>query len=341
MNLQARFITLPHGGIVGKIFLCDDDRKDWLEVLGAACVRFNWAVHAFCQMTNHYHLLLETVGGNLSRGMRQLNGLYTQRFNRRHGLVGHLFQGRYKAILVQRETYLLELSRYVVLNPLRANMVKELEDWRWSSYPFVTGQAAPPWVDTDWLLSRFGSERSKALQRYRQFVMAGRGLPSPMQETRHQLLLGDVAFVASYQQSENPEALREVSKAHRRSVALSLEEYRLRHPDKDEAMARAYLSGAYTMAEIGEHFAVHYMTVSRAVRKFERDRKAMLECEPTPTTPLTPTTLSQPLTPPPSSLPSARSLAIVPTIIKTTPRHGEAALYPVCNVKPDNRKDSG
>ncbi len=259
------------------IFLSDDDRRDWLEVLGIVCARFNWVVHAFCQMTNHYHLLLETVDGNLSRGMRQLNGVYTQHFNRRHGLVGHLFQGRYKAILVQKETYLLELARYVVLNPLRANMVKSLDEWRWSSYPYTTGQqASPAWLDTDWLLGQFGPDRSKALQGYRRFVMAGRGLPSTMQETRHQLLLGDDAFVERHWQTKNPEALREMSKAHRRSVALSLDEYRMRHPDRDEAMASAYLSGAYTMAQIGQHFGVHYMTVSRAVRRFEGNGDEML-----------------------------------------------------------------
>ncbi|HRF06945.1 transposase, partial [Accumulibacter sp.] len=145
------------------IFLDDDDRVDWLEVLGTVCARFNWVVHAFCQMTNHYHLLVETVDGKLSAGMRQLNGLYTQRFNRRHGLVGHLFQGRYKAILVQKEAYLLELTRYVVLNPLRARMVESLEDWPWSSFPFLIGRAAPPpWLDADWLLGQFGSQRGSA-----------------------------------------------------------------------------------------------------------------------------------------------------------------------------------
>lgn len=261
------------------IFLCDDDRKEWLEVLGTVCSRFNWVVHAYCQMTNHYHLLLETADGNLSGGMRQLNGLYTQRFNRRHGLVGHLFQGRYKAILVQKETYLLELTRYVVLNPLRANMVKSLEDWRWSSYPFVTKQEVPPpWLDTEWLLSQFGSQRSAAITGYRQFVMAGKGLPSPLEKTRHQLLLGDDAFAERHRQTKDSEALREVSKAHRRSIALTLDEYRKRYPNKDEAMAQAYLSGAYTMAEIGRYFGVHYMTVSRAVRKFEENQRGVLEC---------------------------------------------------------------
>ena len=252
------------------IFLCDEDRAEWLEVLGTVCSRFNWVVHAYCQMSNHYHLLLETVDGNLSRGMRQLNGLYTQRFNQRHGLVGHLYQGRYKAILVQKENYLLELSRYVVLNPLRANMVKSLDDWRWSSYPIVTEQASPPpWLDTDWLLSQFGSQRSEAINGYRQFVMAGKGVPSALQKTRHQLVLGDDAFVALHRQTKESENLREVSKAHRKSVALTLDEYHALHPNKDEAMANAYLSGAYTMAEIGRFFGVHYMTVSRAVRKTE------------------------------------------------------------------------
>ncbi len=258
------------------IFLCDEDRQDWLDVLETVCDRFNWVVHAFCQMTNHYHLLLETVDGNLSKGMRQLNGLYTQRFNRRHRMVGHLFQGRYKAILVQKEAYLLELTRYVVLNPLRAHMVNDLNDWRWSSYPIVMEQAAiPQWLDADWLLGQFGTGRSLARQHYREFVMSGKGVPSPLQATRHQLLLGDDAFVERHRQPPNGDALRELSKAHRKSVALSLDEYRMRYPDRDEAMAQTYLSGAYSMAEIGQYFGVHYMTVSRAVRKFEADRKGM------------------------------------------------------------------
>lgn len=261
------------------IFLCDDDRREWLEVLGTVCSRFNWVVHAYCQMTNHYHLLVETVDGNLSRGMRQLNGAYTQSFNRRHGMVGHLLQGRYKSILVQKETYLLELTRYIVLNPLRAGMVESLEEWRWSSYPFVTGQETlPPWLDTDWLLGQFGTQRGEAIRSYSQFVMAGKGLPSPLEKTRHQLLLGDDAFAESHRQSKDSEALREVSKAHRRSIALTLEEFWMRHENKDEAMAHAYLSGAYTMAEIGQYFGMHYMTVSRAVRKVEKKQRGMLDC---------------------------------------------------------------
>jgi len=99
----------------------DEERSDWPDVIEEVCDRLNWRCHAYCQMTNHDHLVVETPDGNLSKGMRQLNGVYTQHVNRRHGLVGHLFQGRFEAILVEKDSYLLELSRYVVLNPVREN----------------------------------------------------------------------------------------------------------------------------------------------------------------------------------------------------------------------------
>lgn len=99
-------------------------------------------------MTNYYHLMVETIDGNLSRGMQQLNGRYSQYYNRRHGLVGHVFQGRFKASLVQRDQYMMELARYVVLNPLRAGLVSTLDDWRWSNYAcFVGKQTVPEWLD--------------------------------------------------------------------------------------------------------------------------------------------------------------------------------------------------
>jgi putative transposase len=125
------------------IYLSDADRLAWLDVFGQVCKRFNWVCHAWCQMTNHYHILIETPETNLAHGMRQLNGVYTQGFNRTHERVGHVFQGRYRAILVERDSYLLELARYVVLNPLRAGMVRRLEDCPWSSYLGTCCQATP------------------------------------------------------------------------------------------------------------------------------------------------------------------------------------------------------
>ena len=113
------------------IYEDDDDRKTFLSILGEVVKRWNWLCYVYCLMSNHYHLLIETPDGNLGKGMRQLNGVYTQRSNRRHERVGHLFQGRYKAILVDGDAYLLELSRYVVLNPVRAGIVEAPEEWHW------------------------------------------------------------------------------------------------------------------------------------------------------------------------------------------------------------------
>ena len=157
------------------IFDDDEDRVRFLEILGTVVTDYHWLCHGYCLMSNHYHLVIETLDGNLSKGMRQLNGVYTQASNRRYGRSGHLFQGRYKAILVDKDRYLLELARYVVLNPLRAKgMIKRLEDWSWSSYLAMVGDAPKPeWLTTDWLLSLFGKQRIIAMEEYRQFVLEG------------------------------------------------------------------------------------------------------------------------------------------------------------------------
>ena len=135
------------------IYEDDADRERFLAVLADVVRDFNWVCHAYCLMSNHYHLLIETPDANLSKGMRQLNGVYTQASNRRHGREGHLFQGRFKAILVDADSYLLEVARYVVLNPVRARMVRDPAKWPWSSYRAMIGAVeAPDWLATDGLL---------------------------------------------------------------------------------------------------------------------------------------------------------------------------------------------
>ncbi len=256
------------------VYLSDQDREAWLEVLGQVCQRFNWVCHAWCQMTNHYHLLIETPEANLAEGMRQLNGVYTQRFNRAHGRVGHVFQGRYKAILVERDSYLLELARYVVLNPMRARMVKRLEAWPWSSYLATCGQAAAPaWLQTDWILAQFGKQRASAIRKYVQFVHEGTRLPSVWAQLQGQIYLGSEAFVKKMQALiEKAPALDEIPRAQRRSLTQPLVDFEKCY-ERREAMARAYLSGQHTMAAIARHFGVHYSTVSRVVREYEDSEK--------------------------------------------------------------------
>ena len=147
-------------------------------------------------MTNH--LLVETPDSNLSKGMRQLNGVYTQRFNAIHNRCGHFFQGRYKAIIVQKDAYLLELSRYIVLNPVRAAMVHTAGDWPWSSYRATTGEVScPRWLQRDWLLSAFAAVEKEAVASYRRFVADGVAQPSPWDNLKHQVFLGDETFVAA------------------------------------------------------------------------------------------------------------------------------------------------
>jgi putative transposase len=203
------------------IYLSDEDRLAWLEIFAAVCSRFNWVCHAYCLMGNHYHLIVETPDANLSLGMRQLNGVYTQRFNRTHRRVGHVFQGRFKAILVDKDSYLLELSRYVVLNPLRAKMIRKLEYYPWSSYLATCAQASvPAWLHVDAILSQFSAQRSRAIAKYVEFVHERQGLPSVWSALQGQIYLGSEAFLKRVQKLiEEKPTLDEVPKAQQRARA--------------------------------------------------------------------------------------------------------------------------
>jgi putative transposase len=264
----ALYHVTSRGDRSDAIFRDGTDRRVWLAVLGKVCARCNFVVHAFCQMTNHYHLVVETIDGHLADGMRELNSGYAQYFNRRHALVGHVFQGRYHAVLVQKQTHLLELSRYVVLNPLRAGMVTSLHEWHWSSYYYMTGEfGAPGWVETDWLLAQFGDDRAHARSAYVAFVMAGRGLLSPLRNVRHQMELGNEMKTDAVTTKPVTTAFAGIARVQRRSVALSLDDYVLLCADRDDAMAQAYASAAYSMQEIARYFGMSARTVSRAIKR--------------------------------------------------------------------------
>lgn len=248
------------------IYEDDKDREAFLRTLAEVVVRFNWRCHAYCLMTNHYHLVVDTPDGNLSKGMRQLNGVYTQASNRRHGRVGHLFQGRFKAILVDKDSYLLELTRYVVLNPVRAGMVKSPGEWYWSSYRAMVGEApTADWLATDGLLAQFGTQRDEARRGYRRFV--AEGAADIWSGLRQQIYLGDEKFVVKMQEKapvqQDPVS---IPQAQRRKPALSLAAISAKHHERNAAMVEAYATGAYSYREIAEHFGVHPATVGRVVR---------------------------------------------------------------------------
>jgi len=246
----------------------DDDRQVFLSVMASVCESCNWICHAYCLMSNHYHLLVETPDANLSRGMRQLNGVYTQTFNRRHGRVGHVFQGRYKAILVDRENYLLELSRYIALNPVRAGMVASAKDWPWSSYRATIGQTKKPdYLNTEWLLAAFAKRKSVAIERYKEFVAAGKSQPSPWALLRNQIYLGSEPFVEKMKSLVDGEKeLSEVPLSQRRPLPKALSSFEAASKDRNDAIIKSYRGGGYTLKEIGDYFGLHYSTVSGIIK---------------------------------------------------------------------------
>lgn len=252
------------------IFDDDQDRRSFLTTLEQVVNRFNWVCHAWCLMDNHYHLLIQTPDGNLSRGMRQLNGVYTQASNRRHGRVGHLFQGRFKAILVDGDAYLLELTRYVVLNPVRAGMVNNAADWPWSSYRASAGlEPAAPWLAVDGLLAQFSGQRRRAQTRYAQFVAEGIKAVSPWLSLKGQVFLGDEPFVQRMQASMRVDARDDVQipVAQRRPPPASLPEIERSAENRNAAIVAAYATGAYSYQQIADHFGIHFTTVGAVVRR--------------------------------------------------------------------------
>lgn len=179
------------------IFEENQDRYNFLDLLAKEVTQQRWLLYAFCLMDNHYHLFLETPEPNLVKGMRRLNGVYTQAFNRRHGRVGHVLQGRYKSILVDKDSYFLELTRYVALNPVRAGLVQSPGQWRWSSYLATAGKlACPGWLAADRVLDLFSPDRAQAQRAYQRFVAEGIGTPAPWREIKGQIFLGSDAFYA-------------------------------------------------------------------------------------------------------------------------------------------------
>jgi len=263
------------------IFLDDEDRRLFLRLVDKVCNRFGLVIYAYCLMDNHYHLLLEIAEANLSKALRQLNGVYTQAFNRRHSRVGHVLQGRFKAILVDKDSYLLELTRYVVLNPVRAKMVKKPDAYRWSSFRATAGlDAAPPFLAVDWLLSQFAKQRPAAQRRYRQFVVEGVGQSSPWEQLQGQVLLGSTGFVERLtpllkDKRRHREIPRKQRLAHRPPLTRLIDASALKdRARRDAAICVVHLEHGYSLKEIGDALGLHYSTISKIVsRKSEQAPK--------------------------------------------------------------------
>jgi putative transposase len=256
------------------IFKDDHDRFALLDILETINKRYHWLCHAYCLMDNHYHLLIETPDGNLSIGMRQLNGVYTQFFNRRHKRTGHLFQGRYKAILIQKDSHLLEVCRYVVLNPVRGGMVARPEEWRWSSYRATAGRArGHPCLTTDWVLGQFSPSRVTAEKQYRQFVRWGVGKVPIWTAVKRQAILGEDEFVRKFgDYLKKHKDIAEIPKGQRYAVrpdldSLFTDTILQSRKERDSKIREAVEEYGYTQREVADHLGLHFSSVSRIMRE--------------------------------------------------------------------------
>lgn len=255
------------------IFRDNIDRESFLNILCKVNDRYNWTCHAYCLMDNHYHIVVETPDGNLSLGMRQLNGVYTQTFNRRHTRAGHLFQGRFKAILIQKDSHLLEVCRYVALNPVRAKAVANPRQWLWSSFQATAGMGQPhKCLTREWILLQFGSVLPVAEQEYRDFVNAGMDKESIWKQVKAQSILGGDNF---------PEDFADCIKGNKDIVDIPRSQRYLDRPDlqsiftedvrgdilkRDEKITEAVYRYGYRQKEVADHLGMHFSSISRIMR---------------------------------------------------------------------------
>ena len=255
-----------------RIYASDTDRQAFLGILSSVVNRSHWLCHAYCLMDNHYHLLIETPEANLSKGMRQLNGIYTQWFNRTHHRVGHLFQGRYKAIVVDKESHLLELCRYVVLNPVRAKMVRGAGQWPWSSYRVTAGKGnVPDYLTVDWVLGQFSEKRREAQECYQEFVSEGMASESPWDALKGQILLGRETFVERHRSRlKETVKVKEIPRRQRYAARPRLEEI-IKGSSRDRSMYQAHVEYGYTLREISDQLDLHYTTVSKIIKNVESE----------------------------------------------------------------------
>lgn len=267
---DAVYHVTSRGNDRQNIFKKSLDREHFLNTLHSVNDRYNWICHAYCLMDNHYHLLIETPDGNLSFGMRQINGVYTQSFNKRYRKSGHVFQGRYKAVLIQKDSHLLEVGRYIVLNPVRAGVAEKPEGWAWSSYCATAGyEMPPPCLTVDWILSQFGMKKKAAITKYRQFVRDGINRESIWKNLKGQSLIGEDDFVVEFAEYlKDKEKIREIPKSQRLmnrppiEVLLTPEIIRDRKK-RNEKIKEAVDTYGYKQNEVADYLGLHYTSISR------------------------------------------------------------------------------
>ena len=269
----ALYHVTSRGNARQKIFFNDTDRVAFLKNLVYCLALHNVILHAYVLMGNHYHLFVETPDGNLSDFMRDVNGNYSQWFNHVHKRVGHLFQGRYKAFVIDGDAYLFEIARYIVLNPVRAGLVAHPRDWKWSSYKATAGHIkAPDWLTTDWILGTFSKNRTEAQRQYRAHVKEGIGGDSPFDDVKEGVILGDKQFVDWIwsTQTNGSEDIKEIPRSERIVGRPPLEDLFDDNDTRSERNAAIRIARercGYSVSDIARHLELSIPTVSLISRE--------------------------------------------------------------------------
>jgi len=279
----AHYHVTSRGNERKDVFKSQKDREQFLSYLESAVFRYGAVIHAYCLMNNHYHLLLETPWGNLSQIMKHINGAYTNYFNVKRKRYGHLFQGRYKAIVIDADEYAKELSRYIHLNPVRVGMVAKPEEYRWSSYPDYNGERKrPEWLSTEFILDFFGKGKNVS-KNYRKFVedLLDREYESPLNTATAATILGGEEFVSKIttRHIDGKQYNRDLPAVKKLSVRPTLDAIigaaeTLTENGRLSKKVGIYLCHKYSGAklkEIGERFGITESAVTQASRRFEQE----------------------------------------------------------------------
>lgn len=270
----ATYHIISRGNRKDDIFKTDRDFKEFLIILQEVCERYNWILYAYCLMKNHYHLLIETVDGNLSKGMSVLNGKYSLKFNRYYDCSGHLFQSRYKAFLIEKENYLLEVIRYIILNPVNARIVKKPWQYKWSSYNEMLSEDSI--INKDSILSLFSIDGKNAWPMFNEFL-AQKNNFNYDKSISGKVFLGSKKFI---------ETAMKKSKGAKRHKAIPKSSRFIDRPDlkslfgktrsiekRNEIIYDCHVKYGYSFREISIFLKLHYSTISKAFAKI-KNRKS-------------------------------------------------------------------
>jgi putative transposase len=279
------------------IFRTQKDREQFLSYLESATIRYGAVIHAYCLMSNHYHLLLQTPLGNLSQIMRHINGAYTTYYNIKNQRSGHLLQGRYRALLVDMDAYAQELARYIHLNPVRVGVVKRPAEYPWSSYRYyIKADAKPAWLQTGFILNYFNKEITRAQKEYRRFVEAleSKDYESPLNDVVGSTILGNDDFINDIKErylnhkrtDRNVPALKKFTERPAIEMIVAEVDRLLENEPALSKKVYLYLCHRYTgkrLKEIGEYFKVSESGVSQASHRvavaLEKDKKLIVLVE--------------------------------------------------------------